>query len=172
MNEPSPKVDWASGAVSLLTESRQWPETGRPRRAAVSSFGISGTNAHTILEYAPAAAQEPAEADSDIVPLLLSAQSATALRGQAARLRSHLAERPELSLADVGYSLMSSRAGFEHRAVLVAADRDGAVRGLEALASGEPGAGLVQGSAGSAGKVAFVFPGQGSQWAAMAVELL
>ncbi|KJK33483.1 acyltransferase domain-containing protein, partial [Saccharothrix sp. ST-888] len=79
---------------------------------------------------------------------------------------------PELSLADVGYSLVASRAGFEHRAVVVAGDREAAVRGLEALASGEPGAGVVQGVGGAGGKVAFVFPGQGSQWAAMAVELL
>ncbi|MGW3054216.1 type I polyketide synthase, partial [Kitasatospora sp. NPDC001175] len=171
VNEPSPKVDWASGAVSLLTESRQWPETGRPRRAAVSSFGISGTNAHTILEFAPVVVEEPAEVDSGIVPLLLSAKTDKALAGQAARLLALLSGQTEAGLLDVGYSLMASRAGFEHRAVLVAADREGAVRGLEALASGEPGAGLVQGTAGSAGKVAFVFPGQGSQWAAMGAEL-
>ncbi|MGK4578819.1 type I polyketide synthase [Kitasatospora sp. HPMI-4] len=173
IDQPSPHVDWSAGAVELLADSRPWPETGRPRRAAVSSFGMSGTNAHTILEQAPSvpAADTPRATDT-VAPLLLSGRTESALRGQAARLSVHLAERSELSLADVGYSLVASRAGFEHRAVVVAGDREAAVRGLEALASGEPGAGVVQGVAGSAGKVAFVFPGQGSQWAAMAVELL
>ncbi|KJK33558.1 ketoacyl-synthetase C-terminal extension domain-containing protein, partial [Saccharothrix sp. ST-888] len=89
VNEPSPKVDWSAGAVELLTESRPWPETGRPRRGAVSSFGISGTNAHTILEYVPDTAVGRT-ADDGVVPLLLSAKSDKALAGQAARLLSLL----------------------------------------------------------------------------------
>ncbi|MEZ0015240.1 type I polyketide synthase, partial [Kitasatospora sp. GAS206B] len=177
VNEPSPKVDWASGAVELLTEAREWPQHGRPRRAAVSSFGISGTNAHTILEYvpatvdAPAAADEPAAAPAGVVPLMLSAKSGAALEGQAARLLSLLAERPDAGLLDVGHSLLASRSAFEHRAVVVAGDREAAVRGLEALSSGEVAAEVVRGVTGSAGKVAFVFPGQGSQWAAMGARL-
>ncbi|WP_160311212.1 type I polyketide synthase, partial [Streptacidiphilus anmyonensis] len=173
VTEPSRKVDWASGAVELLTEQREWPETGRPRRAAVSSFGISGTNAHTILEYLPVEPAPAAEsADAPAVPLVLSAKSEAALPGQAARLLALLGGRPEVSLADVGRSLVASRSVFEQRAVVVAGDRDGAVRGLEALASGGVASEVVRGVAGAAGKVAFVFPGQGSQWAAMAVELL
>ncbi|MFB7666046.1 type I polyketide synthase [Kitasatospora sp. NPDC056138] len=174
IDEPSPHVDWSAGAVELLAEARPWAETGRPRRAAVSSFGMSGTNAHTILEQAPPALAAVATSGTDgsAVPLLLSGRTESALRGQAARLSAHLAEWPELSLADVGYSLVASRAGFEHRAVVVAGDREAAVRGLEALAAGGVAAEVVEGVAGSAGKVAFVFPGQGSQWAAMAVELL
>ncbi|MFJ1709886.1 beta-ketoacyl synthase N-terminal-like domain-containing protein, partial [Kitasatospora sp. NPDC088346] len=176
VNEPSAKVDWASGAVELLTERRAWPETGRPRRAAVSSFGISGTNAHTILEYTPAAAvaeapEAPAPA-SAAAPLLLSAKTDKALQGQAARLLTQLNAQPGLGLPDLAHSLVVSRAGFEHRAVVVAGDRATAVAGLEALAGGLPAAGVVQGVSGASGKVAFVFPGQGSQWAAMAVELL
>ncbi|MFD9130357.1 beta-ketoacyl synthase N-terminal-like domain-containing protein, partial [Kitasatospora sp. NPDC059571] len=171
VSEPSAKIDWSAGAVELLTERRAWPETGRPRRAAVSSFGISGTNAHTILEYAPEAI-EPSTTDDEtpVVPVLLSAQSTSALRGQAERLLTLLAERPEVSLTDVAHSLVASRAAFEHRAVVVAGDRAGAVAGLEALAADLPGA--VRGVSGSAGRVAFVFPGQGSQWAGMALELL
>ncbi|MFD9127313.1 type I polyketide synthase, partial [Kitasatospora sp. NPDC059571] len=172
VSEPSAKIDWSAGAVELLTERRAWPETGRPRRAAVSSFGISGTNAHTILEYAPEAVEPSTAADdeSPAVPLVLSAKNEKALQGQAARLLALLNEQPGLDLADLGHSLVASRAAFEHRAVVVGGDRAGAVAGLEALAADLPGA--VRGVSGSAGRVAFVFPGQGSQWAAMAVELL
>ncbi|MEY9969629.1 acyl transferase domain-containing protein, partial [Streptacidiphilus sp. MAP12-16] len=176
VDEPSAQVDWASGAVELLTEARPWPETGRPRRAAVSSFGISGTNAHTILEYvsAPAEVALPVAGpvEGSVVPLVLSAQSASGLRGQAGRLLSFVEGRPEVGLLDVGYSLALTRAGFGHRAVVVAGGREAAVRGLGALAAGSVAAGVVQGVVGSAGKVVFVFPGQGSQWALMAVELL
>ena len=173
VNEPSPKVDWASGAVELLTEAREWPRSDRPRRAAVSSFGISGTNAHTILEYTPAITSEPV-VDVDVagpVPLVVSAKSGGALEGQAARLLSLLAGRPEVGLLDVGHSLLASRGVFEHRAVVVAGDREAAVRGLEVLASGEVAGEVVRGVSGAAGKVAFVFPGQGSQWAAMGAQL-
>ncbi|MGE7439671.1 type I polyketide synthase, partial [Kitasatospora sp. NPDC001175] len=172
IDEPSPHVDWSAGAVELLTEARPWPETGRPRRAAVSSFGMSGTNAHTVLEQAPplpAVADIPQD-DGRAVPLLLSGRTESALREQAARLRSHLAERPELSLTDVGHSLVVSRAAFEHRAVIVAAGGDVAVRELAALASGESAGNLVHGSV-VAGRTAFLFTGQGSQRAGMGAEL-
>ena len=76
VDEPSPHVDWSAGTVRLLTERTTWPETGRPRRAAVSSFGISGTNAHVILEQAPDS-DDPSSAADD-VPWLLSARSAPA----------------------------------------------------------------------------------------------
>ncbi|MFJ1709938.1 beta-ketoacyl synthase N-terminal-like domain-containing protein, partial [Kitasatospora sp. NPDC088346] len=143
VDAPSPHVDWSAGTVELLTENRPWPETGHPRRAGVSSFGMSGTNAHTILEYPEASAEAEAEAATlppvaGAVPLVLSGRSERAVRGQAARLGAHLAERPEVSLTDIGHSLVVSRAGFEHRAVVVAGDRATAVAGLEALAGGLP----------------------------------
>ncbi|WP_152648745.1 type I polyketide synthase, partial [Streptacidiphilus anmyonensis] len=175
IDEPNPHVDWSAGAVALLAENQPWPETGRPRRAGVSSFGMSGTNAHVVLEHSPATVDadvEPTPTEHAVVPLVLSAKSEAALPGQAARLLALLGERPEVSLADVGRSLVASRSVFEQRAVVVAGDRDGAVRGLEALASGGVASEVVRGVAGAAGRVAFVFPGQGSQWAAMAVELL
>ncbi|MFI6118017.1 type I polyketide synthase, partial [Kitasatospora sp. NPDC051164] len=174
VDEPSPHVDWSAGAVELLTEHRPWPETGQPRRAAVSSFGMSGTNAHTVLEQPPAA--EPVRGAADTagapVPLVLSGRTEPALRAQAARLGAFLAQQPELSPAEVGRALAATRTRFDHRAVVVAGDRASAVHALAALAEGRPAAGLVHGSAGRPPKVAFVFPGQGSAWPAMAVELL
>ncbi|MBW8094232.1 polyketide synthase, partial [Streptomyces hygroscopicus subsp. hygroscopicus] len=163
VDEPTPHVDWSAGAVALLTEAREWPETGRPRRAAVSSFGISGTNAHTIIEQAPVAVDEteapaPAAAPRTGVPTtwVLSAKSPEGLRDQAARLRAHLAERPGLDAADVAFTLATRRTAFEERAALVAGDRDGLLSGLDALAEGRGAAGLVVDTVGD-GKVAFLF---------------
>ncbi|MEU7584516.1 type I polyketide synthase [Streptomyces sp. NPDC041068] len=182
VDEPSSKVDWSAGAVELLTESREWAEVeGRPRRAGVSSFGVSGTNAHVILEQAPepelVEAAEPAEVTAPVepaaVPWVLSGRDGAALRGQAARLLSHLQADPALSPVDVGWSLAAGRAEFEDRAVLVAADRTGLVSGLAALARGEEAPGVIAGvSEGVGDRVVFVFPGQGAQWAGMGVELL
>jgi acyl transferase domain-containing protein/thioesterase domain-containing protein/acyl carrier protein len=175
VNEPSSHVDWSAGAVSLLTEQRTWPETGRPRRAAVSSFGISGTNAHTIIEQAPALAGEPAKPaparQPGAVPWVVSAKSEAALRTQAERLLTLLATEPGLRPADIGYSLATTRAPLDQRAVLVGTDRDDFTATLTALAQGEAAPHLVQGT-GTADKTAFVFPGQGSQWAGMAVGLM
>ncbi|MEU4933222.1 beta-ketoacyl synthase N-terminal-like domain-containing protein, partial [Streptomyces yokosukanensis] len=169
VDEPTPHVDWEDGAVTLLTESVPWPETGRPRRAGVSSFGISGTNAHTIIEQAPDEVA-PAAGSGDglppVLPYVLSAKSAEALRGQAARLRARLEDAAELEAADVAYSLATRRAAFDHRAVVVAGDRDELLRGLAAVADGDLAAAGVTGGvvgAAGAGKLAFLFTGQGSQ---------
>ncbi len=173
---PTPHVDWSAGAVSLLTEQRPWPAEptqDRPRRAGVSSFGISGTNAHVILEQSPVEPESPAVAGDDaVVPWVLSARSADALTSQAARLLAQVRADPGLRAPDVGWSLVSTRASFEHRAVVVGCDRDQLVAGLAGLASGEPGAGVAVGRAQPVGKTVFVFPGQGSQWAGMGAQLL
>ncbi|MFB9909383.1 type I polyketide synthase [Allokutzneria oryzae] len=180
VDEPSPKIDWSSGAVSLLTEARPWTRDGHPRRAGVSAFGASGTNAHVILEQtpevvpdedAPEVVAEPAtKVSAGALPWVLSARGADALRAQARRLRSRL--DGEESVADVGYSLAKTRSSFEHRAVIVGSDRDDMLAGLDALALGEERDGLVRAVAADVGKSVFVFPGQGAQWAGMAVELL
>ncbi|MFI1801954.1 type I polyketide synthase, partial [Streptomyces sp. NPDC020379] len=168
VDEPTPHVDWSSGTVRLLTDPTPWPETGRPRRAGVSSFGVSGTNAHVILEQAPAAVAEeqPARVELPVVPWVVSAKSEDALREQAQRLLAHVGE---LSPLDVGFSLATARSVFEHRAVVLTGGRDG----LSALTDGRDVPGVVRGRAAeSDGRAAFVFPGQGSQWAGMAAELL
>ncbi|MFF0747467.1 SDR family NAD(P)-dependent oxidoreductase, partial [Streptomyces sp. NPDC004111] len=173
VDEPTPHVDWTAGAVELLTDSTRWPETGAPRRAGVSSFGVSGTNAHVILEQsAPATDSEEPRAQLPAFPLVLSAESETALRAQAERLRNAANRTPDLDLTDAGWSLVSARTLLSHRAVVVGSDRDELLRGLAAVAHGEPAPGVVTGTAGSPSGAVFVFPGQGSQWTGMASELL
>ncbi|WP_157117783.1 type I polyketide synthase, partial [Nocardia vaccinii] len=186
-------VDWSSGAVSLLSESREWPETGAPRRAGVSSFGISGTNAHVILEQAPddvsggvgpddadagnsgssraVHGAEAGHAGSQALPWVLSAKTAEALAGQASRLLEHARRHPGSTASDIGFSLVG-RSVFGHRAVVVGGDRVELMRGLAGLVDGEPGRNVVHGRADTAGRTVFVFPGQGSQWVGMGVELL
>ncbi|MCX5195605.1 SDR family NAD(P)-dependent oxidoreductase [Streptomyces sp. NBC_00249] len=210
-DEPTPHVDWSAGAVSLVTENADWPDTGRPRRAGVSAFGVSGTNAHIVIEQhlaptgqpdaeapdAEAPDGEPSDAAAEsgvpaapartadapgtglpLVPWTLSGKNAAALAAQAARLRSHLAAAGPATTPDtldIAYSLATTRTAFAHRAVLLAPDRAGLDRALDALADGQPdaaGTALVRGTADDTRQVAFVFPGQGSQWAGMAVELL
>ncbi|MEU7574976.1 SDR family NAD(P)-dependent oxidoreductase [Micromonospora sp. NPDC049240] len=167
------RVDWAAGAVDLLTEARPWPRTDRPARAGVSSFGISGTNAHVVLEAVPDEPAVDAEPPAGPValPWLLSARTPEALAGQARRLRDHLADRPDQRPLDVAWSLATTRAGFGHRAVLVGGPAE-ITAGLDALAAGEPATDLVRGDVTATGKLVFVFPGQGSQWAGMALDLL
>ncbi|MGW3109405.1 SDR family NAD(P)-dependent oxidoreductase, partial [Streptomyces sp. NPDC001100] len=170
-DEPTPHVDWGEGAVRLLSRPRAWERgTGRTRRAAVSSFGISGTNAHVVLEEAPAPqpAAETVPDERQPVPWVLSARTPEALRDQAVRLRTAaLAAGPELSPVGVGHALATTRTLFEHRAVVVGDDRDRLLDGLTALATGTEAPHLVTGRATS-GKTVLVFPGQGSQWVGMA----
>ncbi|HZC51439.1 MAG TPA: acyltransferase domain-containing protein, partial [Mycobacterium sp.] len=170
---PTPHVDWSAGAVSLLTESQPWPAGDGPRRAGVSSFGISGTNAHVIIEQAPALESESvaAQPDGAATAWVLSARSERALANQAKRLLTRVDADVDLTPADVGWSLVTTRPVFDHRAVVVGADRDDLISGLIELAAGEPGAGPVVGRAQAGGKTAFVFPGQGSQWLGMGRQL-
>ncbi|QKV81004.1 acyltransferase domain-containing protein [Amycolatopsis sp. Hca4] len=153
---PSSRVDWQAGAIRLLTERADWPATGRPRRAGVSSFGISGTNAHVVLEAPEPAGTEPEPAEAP-VPFVVSAKTPDALRAQAAALAAHLGTH-EPNLVDVAWSLLASRAAFDHTAVFT--DR-------ASLRAGRPAATGVR----SRGKVAVLFSGQGAQRAGMGREL-
>ncbi|MFF3020365.1 type I polyketide synthase, partial [Streptomyces sp. NPDC057939] len=170
LDEPTPHVDWNAGAVSLIGETIAWPRTDAPRRAGVSSFGFSGTNAHVIVEQAPEGGVVEAAGSGvglPVVPWVLSGRSAAALRAQAERLAGWLPGVSGVDPVDVGWSLVSSRAGLEHRAVVLGDH----VAGVGAVASGVMAAGVVSGSV-IGGKTAFVFPGQGSQWVGMAAGLL
>ncbi|MFG2880524.1 SDR family NAD(P)-dependent oxidoreductase, partial [Streptomyces sp. NPDC048337] len=173
VSEPSPVIDWEAGAVELLTEERAWPETDRARRSAVSSFGISGTNAHVILEHAPQQAPEATGTAPAVTPWILSARGAGALRGQAEALRAFAAADGAPRTQDIGLSLAGTRALHENRAVVLGADRDSLLAALDALAAGGGDSAVVTGSAtATRDKTVFVFPGQGSQWIGMATELL
>ncbi|WP_449341100.1 type I polyketide synthase [Streptomyces canarius] len=176
VDAPSRAVDWSAGNVRLLTEERPWDDEDGPRRAGVSAFGVSGTNAHLILEQAPV--EEPAAEEAvggpvsspvvpSVVPWVVSGRSVDAVRAQAGRLVGLVGE----DRAAVGAGL-AGRSVFEHRAVVVGGSAGEFQAGLEAVAAGEPLSGVVSGAVSAVGKTVFVFPGQGSQWAGMAVELL
>jgi acyl transferase domain-containing protein/acyl carrier protein len=228
VDRPSSKVEWDGGEVSLLTEALAWPRGQEPRRAAISSFGISGTNAHLILEEAPSerfapspafagsrrgngngidggdpAAEQasPAEGiatenpddpdaesiengaarpqavevplDLDVFPWVLSGRGSDGLQRQAERLEDFVNAEPELLAANIGASL-ARRPVFESRGVVVGADGDELLAGVRALAGGASRPGVVRGAVptGGVGGVVYVFPGQGSQWSGMALELM
>jgi malonyl CoA-acyl carrier protein transacylase len=161
--EPTPHVDWSAGSVRLLQEARDWPVTDRPRRAGVSAFGATGTNAHVVLEQAPVnenPASEPG-ADLPVVAWPVSARTAAALGPQAESLASWVEQRPDLRPEDIGYSLATTRAQLEHRAVVVAPDRRGLIEGFDDA---------VRGSVND-GRLALLFTGQGSQSVGMGREL-
>ncbi|WP_324607861.1 ketoacyl-synthetase C-terminal extension domain-containing protein, partial [Streptomyces sp. NRRL F-5123] len=183
IDAPTPHVDWSGGSVELLTRATQWPEDeGRPRRAGISAFGISGTNAHVIVEAAPPEPAGDSGAEQPVftagaplggaVPWVVSAASPAALRAQAGRL-ADFAERAQAGAVGVGWSLVAGRAVLEHRAVVVGGDAGQLLAGLRSLADDVPSGAVVGGEpvAGSAGPV-LVFPGQGGQWRGMGAELL
>ncbi|MBL1102638.1 type I polyketide synthase, partial [Streptomyces coffeae] len=172
VDEPTPYVDWPARTVRLLTEPQPWPEVDRPRRAGVSSFGISGTNAHVIIEEAtgaePAVADERPRTQPALVPWVLSGRSDQAVRAQADRLATFLDIGPGASAADIGLSLATTRAVFEHRAVVLGSDDETLRAGVSARADG---AGTVVSGVADDGRTVWMFTGQGSQRPGMGQEL-
>ncbi|MGW5790541.1 SDR family NAD(P)-dependent oxidoreductase [Saccharopolyspora sp. NPDC003752] len=166
-DEPSPHIDWSSGSLALLTESRPWPEGDRPRRAAVSSFGVSGTNAHLILEQAPRGAVEQGEREADagagVVPWVISAKTPEALEAQAERLHTHLRGRDGWTPAEVSRSLATTRTHFPHRALITGTDRQDLLSGLGAIARAEASDAVTLGASVDNPGIAMLLSGQGSQ---------
>ncbi|RLU81773.1 DNA-binding protein [Streptomyces griseocarneus] len=174
--EPSPRVDWSSGTVRLLTREQEWrpARPGVPRRAGVSAFGIGGTNAHVILEEVleEPAAEVPAGRWRTVPPLLLSGADPQALSAQAGQVASLLREQPRLSCLDVGFSLATTRAALRHRAAVTGGDREALLNALDALAAPGHGPGGTEVRPGaSAGRPALLFSGQGAQRPGMGREL-
>ncbi|MBV7700976.1 acyltransferase domain-containing protein, partial [Streptomyces sp. TRM70350] len=172
VTEPTPQADWSRGAVELLTDNRAWPDTGAPRRSAVSAFGVSGTNAHVVLEQAPDTPDTPVPTDTartehPVVPWLLSAHSPAALRAQAERLAAGLPD--DSDPLDVAAALATTRAALPLRAAVLGSDARQLRAGLAALAAGAPPA--VSGEARPDRTLAFLYTGQGSQRARMGEEL-
>ncbi|OSC36235.1 type I polyketide synthase [Mycobacterium decipiens] len=178
--EPTPYVDWASGGVELATSVQPWPQNDGVRRVGVSAFGSSGVNAHVILEEASEdhpfggtgdTTCLPDETSFPVVSWVITAKSAEALRMQGARLALHLQHAAEFRLVDIAFSLASSRAEFEHRAVIVGCDRDELLNGLQLMAAGRTSSGVVRGTARVSAKTAAFFPGEGAQAVATAKRL-
>lgn len=171
VDAPSPHIRWDTGSIELPTASDPWPETGRARRAAVSSFGLSGTNAHVILEQAPTVRHAQPAADHRGLPWILTGHNPAALADNAHRLLTHLHAHPALGTAEVCAALLR-RTRFPYRAVITGADRAELIDGLTALHEVRPARNVVTRKAESPGKTVFAFPGQGGQWLGMARELL
>ncbi|WP_216897304.1 type I polyketide synthase [Nocardia alni] len=173
VNRPSSHVDWSAGPVRLVTAAQPWPRTDRPRRAAVSSFGISGTNAHVILEQAPDEPEPAPAARPDAVPVLwaVSGLDERSVEAQARRLADHLRAHPEATTGDVAVSLATTRTALSHRAVVVGSGREELLDRLDALATDTAVPGVVRGIAAPKVKTAFLFPGQGSQALGMGREM-
>ncbi|MEO3758976.1 type I polyketide synthase [Mycobacterium sp. B14F4] len=171
---PSPHIPWDRLPIEVVKETLPWERNGRPRIAGVSSFGFAGTNAHVILEEAPAQAPQPEASPIEqrqFSLLPLSARTPAALVQLADRYRGWLTAHPDATLADVCFTAGAARAHLEHRAALVADSKESAVELLAALADDRPAPGLVRGESHDTPKTAWLFTGQGSQYAGMAQEL-
>ncbi|MBB5855571.1 beta-ketoacyl synthase N-terminal-like domain-containing protein [Amycolatopsis umgeniensis] len=157
-DDPSPRIDWSAGDVTLLAEARDWRAGPKPRHAGISAFGIGGTNAHVLVSEAPPPA-ETARPEPLAAPWLVSAADDGALRAVASRLLATASGRDE---TDVAFTL-ATRTSLEHRAMVPSGDLDA----LRALATGGRRGRTVRAPA----TAACLFSGQGAQRAGMGKEL-
>ncbi|MFE9582336.1 type I polyketide synthase [Nocardia sp. NPDC006044] len=177
VDQPTPHVNWSAGSIALLTEHTRWPQQAGPRRVGVSAFGVTGTNAHAIIESAPSGdepgpppegAPRPGEFP---IPILISGRDDAALIDQARRLRDHVLAHAELSITDIGFSSATTRTAFSHRAVVLAHTRTDMLAGLDSLLAGRSAPDVRRGVASSRTRLAFLFAGGGSQRAGMGRQL-
>jgi acyl transferase domain-containing protein len=164
--QPNPQIDFANSPFYVNTTLKPWKVNGILRRAGVSSFGIGGTNAHVILEEAPAT--EPSSNSRPWQLLVLSAKTDVALEMATQNLARHLAQNPELNLADVAFTLQVGRQVFKHRRMLVCQTLEESVTALKTLGSKYVFTNFQNSKSSS---IVFMFPGQGAQYANMALEL-
>jgi acyl transferase domain-containing protein len=168
--QPNPNIDFADGPFYVNTALNEWNPIQHLRRAGVSSFGFGGTNAHVVLEEAPQ--REPSGPSRPWQLLVLSAKTPSALETATANLTAHLKTHPELTLADVAYTLQTGRRAFSYRRMLICRDLDDAVRTLEPpISMRVPTRWLDSVQESRQRSVVFMFPGQGTQYGQMAREL-
>ena len=167
-DEPNPEIDFANSPFYVNTELKKWQFNGKPRRAAVSSFGFGGTNAHVILEEAPVGANGGSPTHNKKHHLLvLSAKTSSALETATRNLVNYLEQHPETNLADVAYTLQVGRRVFNHRRLVVADDIEDAIAALDS-----PERVLTQHQETKNRPVVFMFTGQGSQYVNMAKGII
>ena len=156
----------------IASDPLAWPEVSRPRRAAVSSFGVSGTNAHIVIEQGPAAEPAPGDPEPAVSTLVVTGRTPARIAATAGRLADWL-DGADVRLADAAHTLNHHRARHALFATVTACDREQAVAGLRALAGDYPAPGVAAPHAGACGSgTVFVYSGQGSQWAGMGRRLL
>ncbi|KAG8149329.1 non-ribosomal peptide synthetase/type I polyketide synthase [Burkholderia catarinensis] len=168
LRQPSPLVQWDALPIEICAEASAWPRGERPRRAGVSAFGASGTNAHLVLEEAPAPAPQATPSKHKVHPLVLSAKTPAALRELAGRYQRRLETEPGLDIAAVAFSASTGRSHFAHRLALPVTSLEDAIEKLRAFHAKEP-AGAAQPAPRV--KMAFLFTGQGPQYAGMGRRL-
>lgn len=162
---PNPEIDFTNSPFYVNTKLSEWMSETSPLRAGVSSFGLGGTNAHAILEESPAAAPSGSSRSTHL--LLLSAKTATALGSVTSNLSEHLRRNPNVNFADIAYTYQVGRRAFDHRRMLLCHGREDALEALEALDART----VITAEATQPREVVFMFPGEGTEFVSMAVEL-
>ncbi|NEQ72619.1 MAG: type I polyketide synthase [Okeania sp. SIO2C9] len=187
LKQPNPHVDWDRLPIKIPTSLMPWSGEGKPRIAAVSSFGMGGTNAHIVLEEAPVEfriknsefriktnGERGGDLERPLHILTLSAKTEKALADLVSSYQKHLETYPDLAVADVCYTANTGRKHFKHRLAVIASDQKELVEKLLDQKTGKEVVGLSCGefdSGSASSKLAFLFTGQGSQYVNMGKQL-